>query len=449
MGAFSSTLLGRNPQLIPGVVAGGISAFGSAVVAFAFTYISYTISGSLAVAVLVAAMQALPAPLLIRPATAIAQRYPLRLTCAVGEGAKMLLFLLVSFLVWRGDVSLGLLLATSLASGVIGALMFPAYSENLRLSAPEGDVAAVDALAGSTRAVAGIIGVLAGGAMLAAWGSAALFLVNALSYLPSVVVFLRGASKSPTARDSTPASTRAVLRLVRATTALKSFVIIAICLELLAWPILNLLPKMARDLDPSPQAFSILLAAFYLGSALVEPVLMVRRKKFAMLTIATVALLILTAALLLIAGNPLLPSNDIRFIVMLIVLVPVGLALSMAGTVVTAGLQSGAPDAREAEVMAVHSAAVAVLGPLGGLIVTTLAGTVGIWAVIAIEAVGIGALALILFRPRIRRHLKVVESLDHRIITTTHAGRFVGGHGITGEFATIHPPVPRAPGSTT
>lgn len=437
MGSFSTTLLGRYPRLIPGVLAGSVSAFGSAVVAFAFTYISYTISGSLAVAVLVAAMQALPAPFLIRPATAIAQKYDLRLTCAIAEAAKLLLFLVVAVVVWRGDISLALLLVTSLVSGIIGALMFPAYNAHLRLIAPQGDVAALDALAGSTRAIAGIIGVLAGGLMLAAWGAAALFLVNALSYLPAVIIFLRAAPQHPTGPDSAPVSTAAVLRMVRATAALRSFVIIAICLELLAWPILNLLPKMAKDIDPSPQAFSLLLAAFYLGSALVEPVLIRRRRKFTLLMIATIALLILTAAFLLVAGNPLLPSSDIRFIVILIVLVPVGLSLSMAGTVVTAGLQSGAPDAREAEVMAVHSAAVAVLGPVGGLIVTSLAGAVGIWMVVAIEALGIGALALVLLRPRVRSQLKGVEAFNDQVLAELHAGRLVGGHGPTGEFASV------------
>ena len=282
--------------------------------------------------------------------------------------------------------------------------------------------------------------------MLAAWGAAALFLVNALSYVPAVVVFSRAAPQRPTGQDSSPVSTAAVLRMVRATSALRSFVIIAICLELLAWPILNLLPKMARDIDPSPQAFSLLLAAFYLGGALVEPVLLRRRKRFSLLMIATIALLILTAAFLLVAGNPLLPSSDVRLIVILIVLVPVGLSLSMAGTVVTAGLQSGAPDAREAEVMAVHAAAIAVLGPVGGLIVTSLAGAVGIWLVVGIEALGIGALALVLLRPRVRQQLRGVEAFNEEVLTQLHAGRHVGGHGTTGEFASIQVPA-ATPGS--
>jgi hypothetical protein len=48
---------------------------------------------------------------------------------------------------------------------------------------------------------------------------------------------------------------------------LRHVVLIAVVLELLAWPILKLLPKIADDVDPRPITFSFLLAAFYLGNA--------------------------------------------------------------------------------------------------------------------------------------------------------------------------------------
>ncbi len=414
-----------------------VSSFGSAVVAFAFTYLSYTISGSLAVSVLVMALHAVPSPLLIKPATAIAQKYDLRLVLAVFGAAKSALFFAVAFVVWRGGDSLTLLLVTSLASGILGALMFPSRSAHLRAIAPEGQIASLDGLLNSTQALAGIVGALAGGVMLASWGAAALFLVNSVCLLFPVAVLLAAAPVFLDAQARTRTSMGAVLRTVRATDALRRFVIIAIVLELIAWPLLNLLPKMAQDVDASPEAFSFLLAAFYIGSALVEPVLTWRQRTLSLRTIATVALCILTVALLLVAANPLIPAGALRLAAILMVLIPVGLSMSMAGTVATAAIQSGAPESQAAETMAVHGAAVTVLAPIGGLLVATLAGAIGLWGVVAVEAVGIAALALALLTPRIRADLAQVDALGPEVVSEAHAGRILGGHGPTAEHTEI------------
>lgn len=152
---------------------------------------------------------------------------------------------------------------------------------------------------------------------------------------------------------------------------------------------------------------------------------------------ATAALCILTVALLLMAVNALISEGALRLAAILMVLTPVGPSISMAGTVATAAIHSGTAESQEAETMAVHGAAVTVLAPMGGLLVATLAGTIGLWGVVALEAVGIAALALALLSPRIRADLARVAALDPRVVSETHAGRILGGHGPTAEHTGI------------
>jgi MFS family permease len=410
------------------VAASAISSLGSGVASLAFSYISYKISGSLAVAVLVLAFQAVPSALLIKPATYLARRFDLRWVVAASDGAKFLLYLAVACLVLAGYMSLELLFATALISGALSAISYPAWNKLLVQVAPQGGLDKLDASLSSWGALAGIVGVVAGGQMLDHLGASVLFFVNAASYLVPLIAVLRLPARAPV--PPPPALRQDTLlkdaRFLWSVAALRRVVILAVLLELIAWPVLKLLPRMADEVDPSPQTFSLLLGAFYLGNAGVSAFLARGKKNYGYQAILFASLTVLGLALFIVWITGLLPGGLLHLLVLMAVMAPVGLALSLVTTVISASIQLGAPDGREIRVLAVYSAAVTLVTPIGGLIITGLVSFLDIWLVVAVEAVGVIALAAYMGWSRIGRDLRDFTARDK----SGDVLRFHGRHNV-------------------
>lgn len=376
------------------VAGSSISSLGSGVASLAFSYISYKISGSLAIAVVVLALQSLPSAFLIKPAAHLASRYDLRLVVAGAEAAKCVIYVAVGVLVLMGYLSLGLLMVTALVSGSVSALNYPAWNKLLVRVAPQGQLDRLDASLSSWGAVAGILGVLIGGQMLDGLGAASLFFVNAISYLFPLLAVLRQPAMPP---EPLPPGTKSEsfasdARLLFTVATLRRVVILAILLELVAWPILKLLPRVAEDVDPTSQTFSLLLGAFYLGNSGVSIFLARGKKHHGYQAIMLASLVVLAIALVAMWMSGLLPGGVGHVIVLMLIIAPIGLALSLVVTVISASIQLGAPDSKEIRVLAVYSAAVTLVAPIGGLAITGLVGVLDIWVVVAVEAIGVLAL---------------------------------------------------------
>lgn len=376
------------------VAGSSISSLGSGVASLAFSYISYKISGSLAIAVVVLALQSLPSAFLIKPAAHLASRYDLRLVVAGAEAAKFVIYVAVGVLVLMGYLSLGLLMVTALVSGSVSALNYPAWNKLLVRVAPQGQLDRLDASLSSWGAVAGILGVLIGGQMLDGLGAASLFFVNAISYLFPLLAVLRQPAMPP---EPLPPGTKSEsfasdARLLFTVATLRRVVILAILLELVAWPILKLLPRVAEDVDPTSQTFSLLLGAFYLGNSGVSIFLARGKKHYGYQAIMLASLVVLAIALVAMWMSGLLPGGVGHVIVLMLIIAPIGLALSLVVTVISASIQLGAPDSKEIRVLAVYSAAVTLIAPIGGLAITGLVGVLDIWVVVAVEAIGVLAL---------------------------------------------------------
>lgn len=435
-GSSAPSSLRGHPRVVALVAANTVSAFGSAVSTLAFTYVSYVITGSLLAAVVIMAAQALPAPVLVKPAKALALRCDARLVVAGASAARIILFGSVVAIVIAGDVSFTLLLVTALCSGIVGALSFPSWSRFLHTIAPGGDVIRLSSTLSSLSAVAGIAGVISGGFLLDWWGAAGLFLVNAASYAFPLVAVLLFAPIAPPSDGGSGVRAADAIRLVRETVMLRRFVIIALCLQIVVFPIFKLLPKIATDISTSAVTFSLLLASVYAGMALVEPVLTWREKRFSHWQIAYIAMTIVMVTLALVAIVHQ-TVEDLRLVLLMVVLVPLGLALNMANTVVSAAVASAASGAKEAEVLAVHAAFVTVAAPVGALIVTGLADAGGIVAALLVEAGAIALLLIYLGRSRVRGDLRAL--LEERPeLVHLHAAHGAGGHGLPGEFEPVH-----------
>jgi MFS family permease len=402
------------PHLRLLVAGSSISSLGSGVASLAFSYISYKISGSLAIAVIVLALQSLPSAFLMKPAAFLARTFDLRWVVAGSEIAKFIIYVAVGVLVLMGYLSLGLLMVTALVSGAVSALNYPAWNKLLVRVAPKGQLDSLDASLSSWGAIAGIVGVLIGGQMLDGLGAASLFFVNAVSYLFPLIAALR---QPPMAPDPTPPGTKpesllSDARLLFTVATLRRVVILAILLELVAWPILKLLPRVATDVDPTSQTFSLLLGAFYLGNSGVAIFLARGKKHYGYQAIMLASLVVLAIALVAMWMSGLLPGGIGHVIVLMLIIAPIGLALSLVVTVISASVQLGAPDSKEIRVLAVYSAAVTLVAPIGGLAITGLVGVLDIWAVVAVEAVGVLALVAYVGWSNLGKDLRELAAKD-------------------------------------
>ncbi len=415
-GGGPSGIIRGHPRILTLVAANTFSQFGSAVSMLAFSYFSYVITGSLIASVVVMAASALPALVLIKPAARLTMRFDLRGLCAALAVAKMALFLLAGIIVGLGYVSFWLLLAISLVNGIIGAFTFPPWNNFLRKTAPAGRIADLNAVLLSASAIAGIAGVLAGGLMLDAWGVASLFYVNAISYAVYAVPFALfppvRAVKSGTARTSM----REAARVIRDDDVLSRFVMVALVVQLVAWPLLNLLPQISTILGSNAVIYSLLLSSIYAGMALVAPILSLREKRRSPWQIAMGALLILMIATLIVGVSPLIDDGSSRLILLMVAFIPLGMALNMTTVLVSAAVQSGAPDEYEASVLAVYSAGITAITPVGALIVAGIAEATNVWAAVVMEALGIGVLLAFLSTPRMRRRFNEVLRDKHHAI---------------------------------
>jgi predicted MFS family arabinose efflux permease len=287
-------------------------------------------------------------------------------------------------------------------------------------------------------ALAVIVWVLAGGALLTWTGAATLFALNAVSYIFPLVAIL-ALPKSPPKKASPP-KIREAVGVIRNTIALRHVVIIAVALELLAWPILKLLPKIADDVDPRPITFSFLLAAFYLGNAGVSVVLSRGSKRFSYFALLTLGIIILGVAFVLVSITTAFPAGDLHLLILMVVLVPVGLSLSLASTVTSATVQLGAPKDQEVDTLALYSAIVTIMAPVGGLIVAGITSLTSPYVVIVGETLGLLALALAVRWPTVRRHFDRASSQDtDQDVLRHHATHPFASHALSGEHNAVRP----------
>ena len=414
-GEAPSGVLRGNPRVVALVATYTFSNFGSAVAMLAFTYVSYVITGSLVATVVIMAASALPAALLMRRATQLAKRFDLRWSLTLLNLCKAALFFGVGTLLYLGYLSFWLLLVTSLVNGILGALIFPGWNDFVRNIAPGGRVADLDSVLMSFSAIAGIVGVIVGGLMLDAWGPGSLFMLNAVTYLFYVIPLALFESVRAPQRADGRVSIRDAAAVIRDTQALRRFVLIALVVQLVAWPILNLLPNIAVGIGSSAVIFSLLLSSIYAGMALVAPILTRREKRYSQWHIAVVALIILTIATALVALAPLL-GESLRLLVLMALLIPLGMALNMTSVLTSAAVQTGAPQDQEAEVLAVYSAAITVIAPVGALVISAIADTWNVWIAVLVEALGIAALLIYFLSPRVRGHFATALADNHNVV---------------------------------
>lgn len=402
----------RNPRLSTLIASYFISAIGSGAGGFAFAFVSYEISGSMLVAVLVSTMQAIPSLFLVRPAERLLGAFSLRAMAVVSSAMSVIVYGAAAVGIFAGYLSVALLLVISLLTGVVRALSFPVWNQMLRALAgtddqprqqPQGSlpksapskVAKLDSVFSSASSLGSIIGIMVGGALLQKWGAGWLFVVNAASLVPGIIALLfipgLGRIQGTASVVSLPGATRKLF----ADTRVRRIVLGATLLTVVAWPILKLLPGIAHEVDPSPIGYSILTSAFLLGSAASPMLVKHGSSKVGYPGMFGRAVLVAFLGLTAVAMSALLGPGTGHLIVLIIVLAAMGLALHVASAILDSSVQTAASPSDETALLAAYNAFLTFAYPVGCLVMSGIGDEWGVWSAVVVMAVGSGILLLV------------------------------------------------------
>ncbi len=212
-------------------------------------------------------------------------------------GAQVWLALVAGLLAWTvlsGIMTPWLLVALTFAMGVGAAMMLPAWAAITPEVVPREQLPAAVALNSMGINVARAIGPALAGVVLSLAGSAAVFALNAVSYLGVIFVLYRWQRQQSTSNlpaERFTGALRAGLRYVRHSSGLQAAAVRGLWFFLFASASWALLPLVAKRLeDGGPQVFGILVACIGLGAvagALLLPKLKARVSGDVLVALAT------------------------------------------------------------------------------------------------------------------------------------------------------------------
>jgi MFS family permease len=367
-----------------------LSLVGTWMQSMAQGWLALELSNSAFLVALVASAQSFPVLLLSMPAGVVIDRTDkLRLV----KFAQALLALEAAALwwfTWSGHITIGWLLALATASGVFAAFEIPArQSLVIELVGPE-DLPGAIALNSSGFNLARIVGPSIGALIIATFGMAWCFGVNAASYVAVLIglYLIRLPAWVPPARLIGPLEgMREGLRYMRRTPAVWSLMRLVTVFSVLGVPYLTLMPVFARDrLGMDAGGYGALLACVGIGGLSGALTLAAIGDRFRRGTLLFTASFAYSAMLILFA---LVPSAGLAYPVLLIV----GFTMILNNATGNAALQRIVPNELRGRMMAAYSfIAVGLSTVLGSMIGGALAHAVGVsWAI------GLGGVAMLAY----------------------------------------------------
>jgi MFS family permease len=203
---------------------------------------------------------------------AIADNFERRNVMLVAQAGMLVMSILLVVFAALGWLNPWLLLAFTLLIGVGTALNTPSWQASLADLVPREQLPAAVALNGIGTNITRGIGPAVGGAVVAAFGPIAAFILNAASYLPLIAVLLRW--KPPERAKALPPESivpavAAGLRYMALSPHLQALALRSFIFGLAAVPVLALLPVIVRDqFGGNALLYGLLFGAYGLGGIL-------------------------------------------------------------------------------------------------------------------------------------------------------------------------------------
>lgn len=337
---------------------------------------------------IVAAAQFIPVMILGLFAGVAADALPKRETLVATQVVMMTLAVILAVLTVTGLVEVWMILVLAILLGCAAAVDMPVRQAFAIELVGREDIGNAVALNSAMFNGSRIIGPALAGLTIGAFGVAAAFALNALSFLAVIValLLLDGTALRTRPRIARPGSAGAVienlvegLRYVRHTPLVLLAVLVVGGVATFGMNFSVLIPAFAADdLKSGPAGFGFLMAASGVGS-LIAALALAFRGRPRTSRIATGAIILGIASVAMAAISSYLSA------VLLMVLIGYG-GISMAATA-NATIQLAVPDDLRGRVMSVYTTIFASSAPVGGLLMGAIASGFGPAIAIAIGGV--------------------------------------------------------------
>jgi MFS family permease len=345
---------------------------------------------------LVVSAGSLPVVLFSLHAGVLADRYEKLRLVKICQSLLLLEAGMLWWFTWSGHISIGWLLALATFQGVVSSAEIPARQSMIVELAGREDLPQAIALQSSGFNLARIVGPALAALVIAKFGIAWAFGVNALSYFAVLIglFMVRLEPWQPAAQLVPPlVAIRESVQYMRGTPLVAAIMKLVTVYSILAVPYLSLMPVYARErLGLNAAGYGLLLACVGIGGLFGALALAARAGPQA--GGKTLRLSSYTYPLILLA---LAAVRDARAAYVLLFLA--GMAMIANGAVSNAMLQHSVPDALRGRLMAAYSFVVVGLAQtVGSFLAGLVARAFGVHWAIALGAVAMLAYALHAYR---------------------------------------------------
>ena len=354
------------------------------------SWLVYTLTNSPFLLGLTAFLNGAPILLLSLFGGVAADRMDRRKILAVSQYIQMLAAVILAVLLWLGVIEVWHIMAAALMNGLGQAFGGPAYQALIPSLVDKEDLQNAVALMSIQFNLASVIGRLIGGVVFAAVGAASCFAINAVTFVPVIVVlYMIHITFVPKKTEvHVWHSLKEGVGYVFRHGALSSLMVLSLATAFLAIPLMTLLPVFAREtFQLGAQGYSLMGAVFGAGAvigALFVAWLGDTRNKGQR---ALLMQLGLGAALLAFAlSRSLWMALFFAFLA--------GGAVLAVFAMINSLVQQLAPEELRGRIMSVQNTAFRGAMPLGNLAAGSLAGHLGAPLIVALNGAALGVIAV-------------------------------------------------------
>ncbi len=353
-------------------------------------WLAMELTGSPLIVGAVTAARALPIILLVVPAGVLADRLDRRLLIIAASLVAMSSSLVLAWLALSDGLTVGWLIGLSALTGLANAIEVPTFNSFVGQLAGRRMISNAIALNAIVFNLARLSGPAAAGLIIAGFGAAIVFVVNALTYAPLVVGLLLIPADNVRERGALGlAALRQAGAFVRSSTEIRGTLLLLAANSLLVTGYLVLAPAVADLLAAGPEGVGFLFSGAGAGALIAGLLLALLRERPAGRDALMLAAVCTGVGQLLVAVSGVLPLS-------IAAMALAGGGMVAFSAISNAQVQVIVPDALRGRVMGFYALSVAGLVPLAAVIVGMLAEAVGTSS--ALGATAIAWLGLIAAR---------------------------------------------------
>jgi MFS family permease len=378
-----------------------ISVTGSWMQGTAQLWLVYDLTKSPLYLGVVGACGSLPILLLSLPAGVIADRFSKRRIVLITQSLATLQAALLALLIYTGVVRVWHVMAMAGMLGVVSAFDMPTRQSMVVELVERSDLFNAVSLNSTAFNLGRVIGPSVAGVLLAEAGMAGCFLINALSFLPLILILATIRPRPPqlVTKGSMLEDIRSGARWVRGHQVATALLVLTGLSSLFAMPYSTLLPLFARSIfHTGPKGYGFLVSAPALGSLLAATVMTAIGHRFPLGAITMLGSFVFPVALMLLGSAP-------SYMVAVAFLFFVGLGVMTFSAASNTILQREPPDELRGRVMGLRAFVFSGVAPLGSLQIGAMAEWLGPRPAVMIDgAICLVAAAMVWWRaPQLRR----------------------------------------------